>query len=76
MSTTDSQNINQRAWHISGAHDHVEKTKHQPRCLAHFRELLQQFQEVQKLPNDEKLLVKRFLDAFLFQRRVHEMAAR
>ena len=55
---------------IEGAADEAAKARFED------RELLQQFQEVQKLPDDEKLLVKRFLDAFLFQRRVHEMAAR
>lgn len=55
---------------MEGAADEAAKARFED------RELLQQFQEVQKLPDDEKLLVKRFLDAFLFQRRVHEMAAR
>jgi transcriptional regulator with XRE-family HTH domain len=40
------------------------------------RELLQQFQEVQKLPDDQKVLVKQFLDAFLFKHRVQDMAVR
>jgi transcriptional regulator with XRE-family HTH domain len=55
---------------MEGAADEAAKARFED------RELLQQFQEVQKLPDEEKLLVKRFLDAFLFQRRVHEMAAR
>ena len=55
---------------MEGAADEAAKARFED------RELLQQFQEVQKLPEDEKLLVKKFLNAFLFQRRVHEMAAR
>jgi transcriptional regulator with XRE-family HTH domain len=38
------------------------------------RELLRQFQEVEKLPEADKMLVKRFLDAFLFKRQVENMA--
>lgn len=55
---------------MEGASDEAAKARFED------RELLQQFQEVQKLPDDEKVLVKRFLDAFLFKRRVHEMAVR
>jgi transcriptional regulator with XRE-family HTH domain len=39
------------------------------------RELLRQFQEVERLPSADKLLVKSFLDALLFKRKVEEMAA-
>ena len=38
------------------------------------RDLLRQFQEVEKLPTEDKALVKNFLEAFLFKRRVEEMA--
>ena len=31
------------------------------------RDLLRQFQEVKKLPDDEKVVVKKFLDAFLIK---------
>jgi transcriptional regulator with XRE-family HTH domain len=40
------------------------------------RDLLRQFQEVEKLPTEDKELVKRFLDAFLFKRQVETMAVR
>jgi transcriptional regulator with XRE-family HTH domain len=40
------------------------------------RELLRQFQEVEKLPEEDKDLVKRFLDAFLFKRQVENMTAK
>jgi len=38
--------------------------------------LLEQFQEVEKLPDQDKALVKSFLDAFLFKRKVQSMSAR
>jgi hypothetical protein len=40
------------------------------------RELLEQFQEVQKLPDEDKALVKPFLGAFLFKRKVQGLSAR
>jgi len=40
------------------------------------RELLEQFQEVQKLPDEDKALVKSFLGAFLFKRKVQGLSAR
>ena len=40
------------------------------------RELLRQFQEVETLPEADKLVVKALLDAFLFKKRVQEMAIR
>ena len=40
------------------------------------RELLEQFQEVERLADDDKALVKSFLDAFLFKRKIQSMSAR
>jgi transcriptional regulator with XRE-family HTH domain len=40
------------------------------------RELLRQFQEVQTLPEEDKVLVKRFLNAFLVKKKIEEMAVR
>lgn len=40
------------------------------------RELLQQFQEIEKLPDEDKVVVKRFLDAFLTKKQLQELAAR
>lgn len=40
------------------------------------RELLLQFQEVEKLPDDDKVVIKRFLDAFLTKKRLQELASR
>jgi len=40
------------------------------------RELLQQFQEIEKLPEEDKVVVKRFLDAFLTKKQLQELAAR
>ena len=40
------------------------------------RELLRQFQEVEKLPDEDKTLVKSFLDALLFKRKVEGLSAR
>ncbi len=37
------------------------------------RELLNQFRQVQALSDEDKVLVKRFLDAFIFQRNVQGM---
>ena len=43
---------------------------------AHFqdRELLHMFQEVEKLPEADKEVIKRFLDAFLTKKRLQELA--
>jgi transcriptional regulator with XRE-family HTH domain len=38
------------------------------------RELLRQFQQVEQLADDDKELVKKFLDAFLFKKQVERMA--
>jgi len=40
------------------------------------RELLRQFQEVEKLPAEDKAVVKRFLEAFLTKKQLQELAAR
>lgn len=40
------------------------------------REFLERFQEVQHLPDEDKALVKSFLDAFLFKRKVEGMSLR
>lgn len=39
------------------------------------RDLLRQFQEVERLPDEDKALVKSFLDAFLFRRKVEGLSA-
>jgi len=40
------------------------------------RQLLEQFQAVERLPDHDKALVKSFLDASLFKRKVEGMTAR
>ncbi len=40
------------------------------------RELLRQFQEVEKLPEEDKAVVKRLLEAFLTKKQLQELAAR
>lgn len=40
------------------------------------RESLRQFQEVEQLAEEDKLLVKKFLDAFLTKKHLQELAAR
>jgi transcriptional regulator with XRE-family HTH domain len=40
------------------------------------RELLRQFQEVEKLDEEDKVVVKKLLDAFLTKKRIQELAAR
>ncbi len=40
------------------------------------RELLRQFQEVEKLPDEDKDVIKRLLDAFLTKKRLQELTAR
>lgn len=39
------------------------------------RELLKQFQQVEKLPNDDKIVIKKLIDAFLTKKKVQELAA-
>lgn len=55
---------------LEGAFDDAAK--------AHFddRELLRQFQAVEKLPDEDKAVVKRLLDAFLTQKQLQELVAR
>lgn len=36
----------------------------------------QQFQEIEKLPEEDKAVVERFLDAFLTKKQLQELAAR
>jgi len=40
------------------------------------RELLHQFQEIEKRPEEDKAVVKRLLDAFLTKKQLQELAAR
>jgi transcriptional regulator with XRE-family HTH domain len=40
------------------------------------RELLRQFQEVERLPDDDKAVIKKLLDAFLMKRQLESMLAR
>lgn len=39
------------------------------------RELLKQFEAVEKLPEDDKLVIKKLLDAFLTKKKIQELAA-
>ena len=38
------------------------------------REFLRQFQEVESLPDDDKLVVKKLLDAFLTKKQIQRLA--
>jgi hypothetical protein len=38
------------------------------------RKLLRQFQEVESLPDDDKLVVKKLLDAFLTKKQIQRLA--
>jgi transcriptional regulator with XRE-family HTH domain len=40
------------------------------------RDLLRQFQEVERLPEEDKAVVKRLLEAFLTKKQLQELAAR
>ena len=40
------------------------------------RELLQQFQQVEKLADDNKVVIKKLIEAFLTKKKVQELAAR
>lgn len=55
---------------LDGATDQAAKASFED------RELLEQFQEVEQLPDEDKALVKYFLDALLFKRKVQGMSAR
>ena len=55
---------------LEGAVDQAAKARFED------RELLEQFQQVEQLPDHDKALVKSFLDAFLFKRKVQSMSAR
>ena len=59
---------------VSG--DYLLEGAVQEAARAHFedRELLHMFQEVEKLPEANKEVIKRFLDAFLTKKRLQELA--
>ena len=59
---------------VSG--DYLLEGTVQEATRAHFedRELLHMFQEVEKLPEADKEVIKRFLDAFLTKKRLQELA--
>jgi transcriptional regulator with XRE-family HTH domain len=40
------------------------------------QELLQQFKEIEKMPEDDKTVVKKFLDAFITKKKIQELTAR
>lgn len=40
------------------------------------RELLQQFKQVEKLADDDKIVIKKLIEAFLTKKKVQELAAR
>jgi len=52
---------------IEGATGEVAKAKLED------RELLYQFQEIEKLPEDDKMVVKKFLDAFITKKKVQSI---
>jgi transcriptional regulator with XRE-family HTH domain len=54
---------------IEGTSDEAAKARFED------RDLLRQFQEVERLPDSDKALVKSFLDAFLFRRKVEGLSA-
>lgn len=54
---------------IEGTSDEAAKARFED------RDLLRQFQEVERLPDSDKALVKSFLDAFLFKRKVEGLSA-
>lgn len=54
---------------IEGASDEAAKARFED------RELLRQFQQVETLPDEDKALVKSFLDALLFKRKVEGLSA-
>jgi hypothetical protein len=40
------------------------------------RELLEQFQEIEKLSEEDKVVVKKLLDAFLTKKKIQDLATR
>lgn len=53
---------------LEGAVNEVAKARFED------RELLKQFQEVEQLPDEDKLVVKKLLDAFLVKKQLQAMA--
>jgi transcriptional regulator with XRE-family HTH domain len=53
---------------LDGAHDQAAKARFAD------RDLLRQFQEVDQLPNDDKLVIKKLLDAFLISKQLQTLA--
>ncbi len=61
---------------VSG--DYLMEGANEDAARAHFedRELLRQFQEVEGLPEEDKFVVKKLLDAFLTKKQIQRLAAR
>jgi transcriptional regulator with XRE-family HTH domain len=53
---------------LDGAHDQAAKARFAD------RDLLRQFQEVEQLPDDDKLVIKKLLDAFLIRKQLQTLA--
>lgn len=52
---------------LEGASDEAAKAKFED------RELLKQFQEVEQLPDEDKIVVKKLLDAFLMKKQIQAL---
>jgi hypothetical protein len=55
---------------LEGATEQAAKAKFED------SELLRQFQQVETLPEEDKIVVKKFLHAFLIKKQLEELAAR
>ena len=50
-----------------------ENTKEAAKAKIEDKDLLEMVKEIEKLPEDEKIVVKKFLDAFLSKKKIHEL---
>ena len=73
--TADALGRISEALGVSG--DYLMEGSTEEAAKAHFadRELLRQFQEVEGLPEEDKFVVKKLLDAFLTKKQLQKLAA-
>lgn len=63
-------------WGVSGDYLIGGTTTEAAKAKFKYRELLCQFQEVEKLPEEDKMVVKKLIEAFLTKKQIQSLAAR
>lgn len=80
MSSMNTPSSSIQEWHFGNPSGNIaiSKAVNMTEVLEGFaqrlRELLKQFQEVERLPDEDKNVVKKLLDAFLTKKQLQELA--